>query len=194
MTESSEGSIQTTFFPSNAPSSAPSMGPTKYVWPQQSLILVIVIPSFFVFLSVCILYCYCRTNTNSIHSEEKKNSTDNLIIPDNIINIDTYNLNDTSDPSKIRIWVEGFTYPSGNSYTGYLVAGLKHGHGRYTYSNGPSHYDGEFCDDLPNGHGIFTYVNGVRYDGLWHNGQQHGVGSHIYPNGDRYYGQYYEGN
>jgi hypothetical protein len=198
--------IDPTLYPTIDPTLYPTMSPTSYEWPLQSLVLVIVIPSFFIMLSICIFYCYYQTNKNSlVHNEElydkannesKHTTVEHLHPIDNHHCMDVLADNSSTNDKKINtssIWVDGFIYPSGNIYTGYLVEGKKQGRGCYFYCNG-TNYNGEFYNDLPNGNGLFTYDNGVYYDGQWYSGKQHGEGAHLYPNGDKYHGHYYEGN
>jgi len=191
-------SIELSVYPTVAPSLFPTMSPTTYKWPLQSLILVITIPSLFIMMGICIFYCYYHTNKNSlVHSEneqklnpvkneQKSNPIETHYHSSLITETNVHDVN--SSP----ILVEGFIYPSGNTYSGTFLEGKKHGHGSYTYYNGNS-YVGDFFDDLPNGQGLFTYDNGVHYDGQWSNGKQHGEGTYFYPNGEKYFGHNYEG-
>lgn len=109
-----------------------------------------------------------------------------------------------------------FTDEDGSKYTGNWKAGLKHGHGTYTYgsqSKSPGDkyvgawahglkegqgvytdklgvYQGEFKNDLRNGQGTYTWKKGDKYVGEWREGVQEGQGTLTFENGDQYVGEF----
>jgi hypothetical protein len=58
--------------------------------------------------------------------------------------------------------------PSGNRYEGMYRAGMRNGHGVFTWSDG--RYDGEYKDDKEHGLGTYTDADGEQYTGQWAEG------------------------
>ena len=103
------------------------------------------------------------------------------------------------------------------TYTGYMVSGVPHGEGTYTWNSGQTYtgnwengqysgqgtmtwpsgntYTGAWKDGKQNGYGeMYTARNGQLYKGEFLNGQRSGQGTCTYSNGDVYTGQWKNGN
>jgi hypothetical protein len=52
----------------------------------------------------------------------------------------------------------------GDSYTGTLVAGVRSGRGKYTWSNG-NVYEGGYQAGLKHGQGVMKFADGSKYEG-----------------------------
>lgn len=52
----------------------------------------------------------------------------------------------------------------GDTYTGYIARGKRHGKGKYVWSSG-AYYDGEYADNLKQGEGIMVFPDKGRYEG-----------------------------
>ena len=57
-------------------------------------------------------------------------------------------------------------------YTGDMVDGQKHGHGKYVYYD--TTYEGEFKTDYYDGNGVLTNTTNYKYEGQFLQGQQNG--------------------
>jgi len=73
-------------------------------------------------------------------------------------------------------------YASGNSYTGELRDGVKHGKGTFAFADGEE-YTGEFVDGDRHGIGTYRYKDGRVYEGQWELGQRCGYGILYSPSG-----------
>jgi len=89
----------------------------------------------------------------------------------------TFEYNNKNDP----------TY--GNRFTGEHKNGLRHGRGKYTFSNG-STFEGLYENGSPNGYGKETFPNGAKYEGNYLNGRFHGEGKFEQPNGITFKGTF----
>ena len=92
------------------------------------------------------------------------------------------------------------TYPNGDVYEGFFVAGLRDGpNGVYTYNNHKNAeevadtYKGAWKENQKNGIGKQIYTGVGSYYGNWENGKRSGEGVMIYKNEDIYSGQWKEG-
>ena len=92
----------------------------------------------------------------------------------------TFEYNDKNDP----------TY--GNRFIGEHKNGLRHGKGKYIFSNGGV-FEGLHENGMPNGYGKDTFPDGATYEGGYLNGRFHGEGKFEYPNGDKFKGAYQAG-
>lgn len=72
--------------------------------------------------------------------------------------------------------------PDGSQYVGDWKNGLPNGHGEKIWDNG-DWYSGYFANGLPNGYGTYIWANGLKYEGMMKNGFRHGKGTLIYPDG-----------
>lgn len=61
--------------------------------------------------------------------------------------------------------VENHVYPSGNTYSGEMKGGKRHGDGVYTWTEDGCTYDGMWLNNLQNGRGKMTFKNGNVYVG-----------------------------
>ena len=61
-------------------------------------------------------------------------------------------------------------YPAGSLYEGMFRKGLRHGEGKYTWSDGS--YDGGWNRGKKDGYGYYVNEHGVRRKGFWANGQR----------------------
>jgi hypothetical protein len=80
------------------------------------------------------------------------------------------------------------TYLSGQ-YVGEFNGTLRHGMGRFEYSNG-NHYTGSWEDDKKQGFGMLRWTNGDVYCGGWRDNRMCGYGQFVYANGNSYAGQF----
>eukprot|EP00002_Diphylleia_rotans_P037878 TRINITY_DN851_c0_g1_i4.p1 TRINITY_DN851_c0_g1~~TRINITY_DN851_c0_g1_i4.p1 ORF type:complete len:1328 (-),score=243.35 TRINITY_DN851_c0_g1_i4:664-4647(-) len=79
-----------------------------------------------------------------------------------------------------------YKYASG-TYTGEMLDGQKHGHGKMVVEN-VSEYEGTWLHDKRHGKGFFKRISSEStefYDGEWENDKQNGRGTVIYPNGSK---------
>jgi len=83
-------------------------------------------------------------------------------------------------------------YPSGDSYEGLFVMGIRDGYGLYKYASGLS-YEGDFKENLKHGIGKFNYGKKGSYHGYFESGKRHGEGVFMYTNGDSYSGWWKDG-
>lgn len=72
-------------------------------------------------------------------------------------------------------------------YEGEFWSGLKHGRGKYTWSNGEE-YKGQYKNDKKHGKGIHKFVNGDVYEGEFKEGKKSGKGIIKFSNGDIFEG------
>ena len=101
------------------------------------------------------------------------------------------------------------------SYTGYLVNGVRHGQGTFSWDDGGvyegnwSHgkrdgygkmttasgdvYEGPFVDGKRHGEGTYRWADGAIYTGAWVENQRTGNGVMVYSSGSRYEGQFVNG-
>jgi hypothetical protein len=87
-----------------------------------------------------------------------------------------------------------FKYPSGETYAGGFVEGMKEGNGELTYSNGSVIYKGSFRNDLMDGRGQFIFNNGDSIEeGYSIKGKRSGEWVIKKLNGDIYYVEFENG-
>jgi hypothetical protein len=60
------------------------------------------------------------------------------------------------------------TLVNGDVYDGMWSQGLKHGRGKYKWTNLDT-YEGTFSKGARDGHGVIQFSNGSRYEGMWRN-------------------------
>lgn len=90
-----------------------------------------------------------------------------------------------------QIWTNQYTKET--IFYGELnEAGLKHGYGRITYSNGDS-YEGFWANDRYEGKGLYIWKDRGSYEGDFEAGKMHGVGKRVYQSGNVYNGQFADG-
>jgi len=77
-------------------------------------------------------------------------------------------------------------------YTGDIVNGLRHGHGKAEWENG-NVYEGDFVEGKRVGKGKLTFADGGIYEGDFVDGKCSGKGKDIYANGNTYEGDFIEG-
>jgi len=78
--------------------------------------------------------------------------------------------------------------PSGLSYQGTLVRGIRQGHGLLTFKDGAT-FEGEFVSGEPHGVGICIWPDKSRYEGAVRRGMRHGEGKMFHaPTGSEYSG------
>ena len=80
----------------------------------------------------------------------------------------------------------------GNKYIGNHENGLRHGKGKYIFSNGTM-YEGDYKNGMVTGFGVYLYANGQIYEGEFLNEQYHGKGKLTFKNGDIFKGDYVDG-
>ena len=82
-------------------------------------------------------------------------------------------------------------------YDGELKDGKRHGHGKYTYSNG-NIYEGEWEEDQQSGQGTYTWgegdFEGDRFIGKWKGGHRNGEGIYSWSDGRKYEGNWKDDN
>lgn len=82
--------------------------------------------------------------------------------------IQTSRFHDLDDVEFVRDYEDS----NGNTYTGEMKNGMKHGEGVLIYANG-DRYEGEFKDDLFHGYGRVEWVDiGDKYEGHWAEGKK----------------------
>ena len=84
-------------------------------------------------------------------------------------------------------------YKSGITYSGWFLAGKRHGHGVESNKAGIVLYDGNWDNDLRHGTGILVIQNVGVYKGEFANGKYHGSGTLYKSDNDWYTGQWYRG-
>lgn len=80
-------------------------------------------------------------------------------------------------------------WPDGARYEGQFHGGLRHGVGRFAWTNGSS-YIGNFVENDIQGDGVFTWNDGCRYQGQWKANSMNGEGFFSWRDGQSYKGQY----
>ena len=83
--------------------------------------------------------------------------------------------------------------PSGNTYEGGWLNGLKHGPGRFVWASSKHRgdfYDGLYVEDRKHGLGRYTWANGDKYEGQWVNDNRQGSGTLTFVSGNKYEGQW----
>lgn len=75
---------------------------------------------------------------------------------------------------------------------GSQVNGVRHGSGKYTWSNGAS-YDGHYVEARREGKGTMVYPDKSEYVGMFKDNSPEGKGTYTYPNGDLYHGTWTKG-
>lgn len=74
------------------------------------------------------------------------------------------------------------------TYEGYLLEGMYHGEGTYTWKTG-SFFKGSFEYGYPT-YGTLTFKDGTTYTGGYKNWKMHGQGKYTWPSGDYYEGTF----
>ena len=72
------------------------------------------------------------------------------------------------------------TYPDQSVFVGELKKGIKHGFGKYVWSNGDS-YEGSWKNNKMEGAGIFRHVGDIPLEGNFKNNYFH-MGGDVYVN------------
>jgi hypothetical protein len=72
-------------------------------------------------------------------------------------------------------------------YEGEMLAGQRHGKGKYTWANGSS-YEGGYAYNKKQGNGTRKFPDGGVYEGGWDQDLMDGSGKYVYANGDVYLG------
>lgn len=88
--------------------------------------------------------------------------------------------------------MEGYTFPSGATYSGYFKGNLRHGKGTWAHPNGEE-YDGEYKDNKKHGLGVYSFKDtGKMYIGSWVNDKIEGKGLYYFDRGHTvsYFGEY----
>ena len=81
---------------------------------------------------------------------------------------------------------------NGDTYSGDVRNGDRHGEGTYTWANG-NVYTGAWVDGARTGEGTFTWSDGGVYTGAYVDGNQHGTGTYTWANGNVYTGAWVDG-
>ena len=97
-------------------------------------------------------------------------------------------------------WVNGVKHGSGleiynktlAKYEGGFENNLKHGKGKYYFSDG-SMYKGSFVKDLFEGKGVMKWIDGCKYEGEFKKGKMDGEGKFTWKDGVEYIGMYSKG-
>ena len=79
------------------------------------------------------------------------------------------------------------------TYEGYMINGIAHGQGTYTWNDGGS-YSGQWDNGAITGYGTFRWNDGTVYEGEFINGTMHGYGTMTYSNGYTCTGYWDNGN
>eukprot|EP00775_Hariotina_reticulata_P007519 gene7519-7730_t len=77
----------------------------------------------------------------------------------------------------------------GDTFTGQMHHGQRHGQGKYTWSSGAT-YEGSYVDNKKQGHGLMTYPDKSKYEGDWAGDVMEGQGTYHYASGDIYTGSF----
>ena len=81
-------------------------------------------------------------------------------------------------------------YIDGGEYTGDMVDGVRHGHGRFV-SDMDDCYVGSWLSDVYHGYGVYEDGSkGSSYLGMWEDGLRHGPGTVVLPSGEFYAGNF----
>lgn len=78
------------------------------------------------------------------------------------------------------------------SYTGYLVNGVRHGQGTFSWDDGAV-YEGNWSHGKRDGYGKMTFANGDVYEGPFVDGKRHGEGTYRWADGGSYTGAFVDG-
>ncbi|GBF91518.1 hypothetical protein Rsub_04258 [Raphidocelis subcapitata] len=81
----------------------------------------------------------------------------------------------------------------GDTYTGGMQHGVRHGRGRYTFGGGPAAYEGEYVEGRREGRGVMRFPDGGSYDGEWVADKMEGTGTYTYASGDVFRGGFKAG-
>ena len=79
---------------------------------------------------------------------------------------------------------------NGDTYSGYIEDGKKHGEGQFKWGDDGSCYSGMFADNMKNGKGVYVFADGSMYEGDYENDEKHGKGKFTWASGDIYEGDY----
>lgn len=72
-----------------------------------------------------------------------------------------------------------FTWSNGDTYSGLWQGDKRHGQGSYVWHDG-SKYKGNYSHGIRSGYGIYYYTNGTIYEGTWQNNLKHGIANFYY--------------
>ena len=78
-------------------------------------------------------------------------------------------------------------------YEGEIVAGMKHGKGKYQYRNTFYEYAGDWFENKKHGKGVLAMKDGMQYEGDFNHGEITGEGVMIWPDGATYRGSFIDG-
>ncbi|XP_047192844.1 ankyrin repeat and MYND domain-containing protein 1 isoform X2 [Scophthalmus maximus] len=82
--------------------------------------------------------------------------------------------------------------PHGDTYEGDVEDGLKHGRGKFTWSNG-EYYEGSFYKQYRHGDGVYCWPTGHKFTGKFYLNRREGYGLHLFPDGATFQGLYHVG-
>ena len=83
-----------------------------------------------------------------------------------------------------------FTWTNGDTYTGLWSDDKRHGQGIYLWHDG-SKYKGNYSHGIRSGYGIYYYTNGTIYEGTWQNNLKHGIANFYYKESVNIGGRYH---
>lgn len=69
-----------------------------------------------------------------------------------------------------------YSFANGSKYVGEYNLGMKHGQGKYIFTDGQSYYFGKWENNLMSGNGEQVFSNGDKYTGNYENNKCHGQG------------------
>jgi hypothetical protein len=82
-----------------------------------------------------------------------------------------------------------YEWSDGSTYEGQVVAGLRHGTGKFTGKGGSPVYEGEWKEGRRHGHGKLVYTPGGNvYEGQWADDMREGQGTLTHASGNVYKG------
>ena len=94
-------------------------------------------------------------------------------------------------------WKEGlrhgfgkFTWSNGDTYSGLWDNDKRHGQGTYIWNDG-SKYIGNYSHGIRSGYGLYYYTNGTIYEGTWQNNLKHGIANFYYKESVNIGGRYH---
>lgn len=79
-------------------------------------------------------------------------------------------------------------YKNGDKYIGEYMNDMKHGYGKFEFSQSGLVYYGQWSNDQINGIGTLSGTNNQFYNGEWKDGKYHGKGQKKYKEGSTYDG------